>query len=376
MFLLPVVGAQLIIGTSLFLLPVLIDALSVHAGLSARTAGVLLSLELAAAALTTICLSVWSPRHSARRWALHGGFLAISGTVLTLVCPALPILVSSRLLAGIGAGVVGAGATRVFSYVIDRERLIGTVTIISILNAAIWLAVLPYLIDLFGYRAPYFSLLLVDVFGTLLLMRLPSLSGTPRTSSQVSQIGLTSVLVPSAVFMTQLGQGAFWCMAGIYGAKAGLSGHEIGVILSISTLALLSGAAGAAWAGNRYGRCTTLFVLLAVNALAILLVGTVAVRWVYVAANLLQSVTNLSSVIYQLGLAASLDRLGRAVAVSTALVTLGNGIGPGLSAGFAGIFGAPSVAMLVLGLNVAALVLYCIVMVRHIEEPQMTPELT
>ena len=145
---------------------------------------------------------------------------------------------------------------------------------------------------------------------------------------------------------------------------------------SISTLTLLLGAVGAAWAGDRYGRFTTLLVLLTINGLSILLVGTVAVGWVYVTANVLQSVTNLSSVIYQLGLAASLDRLGRAVAVSTALVTLGNGIGPGLSAGFAGIFGAPSVAMLVLGLNGAALVLYCIVMVRHVEEPQMTPELT
>lgn len=376
MFLVPVIGAQLIIGTSLFLLPVLVDALRVHAGLSARAAGLLLSLELAAAALTTISLSLWSPRHSARRWAINGGFLAIAGTLLTLVSPALPILVGSRLLAGIGAGVVGAGATRVFSYVIDRERMIGIVTILSILNAAIWLAVLPYLIDIFGYRAPYFSLLLVDIIGVLLLMRLPGLRGIPRTSCQVSSNGLSSVLVAAAVFMTQLGQGAFWCMAGMYGGNAGLSRHAIGVILSISTLTLLAGAVGAAWAGDRYGRFTTLLVLLAINALSIFLLGTVAVRWVYVTANILQSVTNLSSVIYQLGLAASLDRLGRAVAVSTALVTLGNGIGPGLSAGFAGAFGIPSVVMLVLGLNGAALALYCVVIMRRVEEPQMMPSLT
>ena len=159
-------------------------------------------------------------------------------------------------------------------------------------------------------------------------------------------------------------------MEGMYGRSAGFNGHTIGIILSISTLLLLLGAVGAAWAGDRYGRFTILFTLLAANALAIFVVGTVAVRSVYITANILQSVTNLSSVIYQLGLSASIDRFGRTVAVSTALVTLGNGIGPGVSASFSGVFGAPAVAVLVLGLNGAAMAFYCIVMMRHSEEHQ------
>jgi predicted MFS family arabinose efflux permease len=375
--LLPIVGAQLIIGTSLFLLPVLVDVLSYHAGLSGKAAGLLVGMELATAALTTIFLSVWSPRHSARRWAHYGVFLAIVGTTLTLVSPALPILISSRLLAGIGAGLVGAGATSVLSRVIDRERVIAIVTIISILDAAFWLAVLPYLVDTFGYRAPYISLLLVDLVAVPLLMRLPGLRSKPAKTCDASISSSTlSVLVVAAVFLTQLGQGAFWSMEGRYGSNAGFSSHAIGVVLSISTLVLLSGAAGAAWAGDRFGRFATLLVLLTANALAIFLVGIVATPVVYIAANVLQSVTNLSSVIYQLGLSASLDRTGRTVAVATALVTLGNGIGPGLSASLSGIFGAPSVAVLATGLSGAALVLYCVVMMRQADEPQMAPSLT
>lgn len=57
MILLPVIGSQLIVTTSLFLMPVLIDALEVHAGLSGRAAGYLLSMELAVSALTTLLLS-------------------------------------------------------------------------------------------------------------------------------------------------------------------------------------------------------------------------------------------------------------------------------------------------------------------------------
>jgi len=376
--LLPAIGAQLIMGTSLFLLPVLVDALETRAGLSARTAGLLLSMELAIAAFTTICLSLWFPRYSARHWAVNGGVLAISATAFTLVSPALPVLVLSRFLAGVGAGVVGAGAMRVLSRAIDRERLIAIVTIVSIVDAAAWLAALPYLIDAFGYRGPYICLLLVYLVGTVLLMRLPRMRGERPKDSHVptSSNSLSSGLVVAAVFLTQLGQGAFWSMEEAFGSNAGFNSHSIGVILSISTLILLLGAAGAAWAGDRYGRFPTLFILLTLNALAILLVGMVTVQWVYIAANILQSLTNLSSVIYQLGLSASIDRLGRTVAVSTALVTLGNGIGPGLSAGLSGSFGAASVPAVVLGLNVAALALYCIVKMRHGADLQMAPSLT
>src|SRR3974390_2987081 len=131
-FLLPVIGAQLIVGTGLFLLPVLAEALRVHAGLSGRAAGLLLSMELATIALTTICLSARPRGQSERHWALNGGFLAIASTAITLVSPSIPILVSSRLLAGIGAGIVGAEATIVLSRAFDRERLIAIVTIVSI----------------------------------------------------------------------------------------------------------------------------------------------------------------------------------------------------------------------------------------------------
>jgi predicted MFS family arabinose efflux permease len=377
-FLLPVIGAQLIIGTSLFLLPVLIEVLRVHAGLSEKSAGLLLSLELATAALTTICLSLWSPVHSARRWALNGGYLAIASTALTMVSPSLPILVMSRFMAGVGAGIIGAEATSVLSRVFNRERMIAIVTIISILDAAILLAALPYIIDVLGYRAPYICLLLVNSAGTLLLAGLPNVRRTVRSFCKASALpnALPSIVVVTAVFLTQLGQGAFWSMVGRYGSSAGFGSHAIGVILSISTVLLLLGAVGAAWAGDRYGRFSVLFALLTANALAILLVGTVPVRSVYIAANIVQSITNLSSVIYQLGLSASLDRFGRTVAVSTALVALGNGIGPGLSASFSGLFGASSVAVLVVGLNGAALALYCVVMMRQAEERQMAPSLT
>jgi MFS family permease len=287
------------------------------------------------------------------------------------------VLFATRFVAGVGAGVVGAEATSVLSCGVDRERLIAILTIISIVDAAFWLAILPDLIDKFGYRAPYACLLLICLCGTYLLMRLPSFTirqDATRPALQ-SRLALSAVLVVMAIFLTQLGQGAFWSMEVTYGSTAGFNSHAIGTILSIATLLLLFGAVGAAWAGNRFGRFTPLLILIAVNALSILLVSTIAVQWVYVAANVFQSVTNLSSVIYQLGLSASLDRFGRLVAVSAALVTLGNGLGPGLSASLSSVYGAPSVGVFVFALNGMALGLFCVVNISGAEKPQLSVSL-
>jgi Flp pilus assembly protein TadB len=81
-------------------------------------------------------------------------------------------------------------------------------------------------------------------------------------------------------------------------------------------------------------------------------------------------------VIYQLGLSASLDRFGRLVAVSVALVTLGNGLGPSLSASLSGVLGAPFIGVLVLGLNALALGLYSTVILRGVEETKLSVSIT
>ena len=374
---LPVIGAQLVVGTSLFLIPLLIETLRVHAGVPARAAGLLLSMELGISALTTVCLSVSRHNHSARRWAVCGALLTVVSTALTLVSPGLPLLFVTRLLAGVGAGIVGAEATKVLARGVDRERVIAIVTISSIVNAAFWLAVLPWWIDRFGYRAPYGCLLFICSLGTYLLMRLPSRSRPAAVKPEIpnSPFPLTALLAIAGVFLTQLGQGAFWSLQEIYGSSAGFNSHAIGIVLSAATLLLLLGAVGAAWAGDRFGHFIPLFTLLALNAISIALVSSVAVPWMYLAANALQSVTNLSSVIYQLAVAASLDRQGRAVAIGTALVTLGNGIGPGVAAILGGALGAPRVGVFVLALNMVAMGLYWLVMLRLVQEPRLSASL-
>jgi predicted MFS family arabinose efflux permease len=372
--LVPAIGAQLIATTGIYIVPVLLDALQ-RGGLPATTAGLLFSLELIASALTTLLLPTLCPPHSFRRGALLGGLVAILGNALTLISPVFLPLLAARLIAGFGAGIVAAEATMVVARGFDRERLIAAITIASIVNAAFWLVVLPYTVDALGYRGPYVCLLLICLASTYLLTRLPSprLRRAADRPVRSSPWCATWILAAVAIFATQLGQGAFWSLEETFGAAAGLGRHAIAMLLSLVTLLLLAGAMGVAWAGTRFGRFAPLLVLTGINALSILAVALLAHPAAFIAANLVQSVTNLSSVIYQLGLAASFDRSGRVVAAGTALITLGNGIGPTLSTSLHAAFGIGGVGLLLLVLNGLAVALYCLVRVRVArgEEPKV-----
>src|SRR3974390_1780202 len=195
MIVLPAIGSQFIAATTLFLMPVLINSLQMKAGLSGRAAGWGLSMELVVSAFTTFILCARLRSHSARSWALFGGLLAVAGTALTLVSPSVAVLFVARISAGIGAGIVGAEATSVLSRGIEREKLIAIATIASIANAAIWLALIPYMVDALGYRGPYVCLLLVCVTGTYLLRRLPSVSNRPRSDQPALESPFSSAPV-------------------------------------------------------------------------------------------------------------------------------------------------------------------------------------
>lgn len=359
----PAIGAQLIATTSAFVLPFVVGALMAGADYSEKSAGYLLSLEALTAALTTLAVSGWARPRSRRMTAMVGTAMAVLGNALSLISPELLLLACARIVAGIGAGIVTAEVSAVVARGLNRERLISGLTIAAVLNGSLWLFVIPVLMPSLGYRAPYMALLLTCIAGAVLLVRLPA-----PTMHQVSRVdtaaresvGLAWLTLP-AIFLTQLGQGSFWTFVGIYGSNAKLSDETIGAFLSFATLLLLVGVVGTALAGLRAGRFAPLFGLVVVNVLSIVAISYANSPTVYFTANVVQAVTNLSSLVYQLGLVAAVDRSGRLFAAANGLVALGNGLGPAVAGALAEPLGAPNVAVAVAFFNFAALALYALV---------------
>ena len=364
----PAVGAQLIATTGIFLVPFIIGALLGAGGtFDERSAGFLVSMEALAASLTTIGLSGCSGRHSRRRFTLIGAGLVVLGNALSLISIALPGLAIARLLAGIGAGIVTAETSAIVARGHDRERLIAGLTAAAVLNGSLWIFAIPYAPESLGYRGPYVALLFTAIIGTALLLRLPSPPvraakiQTPATPA--AEGGVIRLLVLPAIFLTQLGQGSFWTFVEVYGRNANLSAEAIGGFLSLATLLLLVGVVAAAAAGTKLGRFGPLFVLTAINLASILSITYATDPTVYVAANVVQAVTNLSSLVYQLGLAAAVDRSGRLFAAANGLVGLGNGLGSAVAGSIALSVGAPNVGLAVLAFDLAALALFAVIAV-------------
>lgn len=167
-------------------------------------------------------------------------------------------------------------------------------------------------------------------------------------------------MLPGVLF-TQLGQGAFWTFVAIYGANAGLAEQDIGGLLSVMTLLLLVGVVGTAALGTRLGRFLPLFVLTTINVISIVAITYSNDPTLYVIANVVQAITNLSSLVYQLGLAAAIDRSGRVFAAANGLVGLGNGLGAAVAGSIAVQFGAAEVGAAVVAFNVLALGCYALI---------------
>jgi predicted MFS family arabinose efflux permease len=358
----PAVGAQLIASTGIFVVPFIVAALMAAGAFDEQSAGFLISMEATAASLTTIGLSVWRRPHSRRVWALIGAVLVIGGNSISLISLEMPMLAVARLAAGIGAGIVTAEVAAVVARGLDRERLISGLTIAAVLNGSLWIYAIPNAPEVLGYRAPYLALLVTCLIGGALLTRLPSppvrrATRQSQSAAAVRNSPIAFAVLP-AIFLTQLGQGSFWTLVAIYGVSAGLTEEAIGTFLSLATLLLLVGVIGTAAAGTRLGRFGPLFVLTIVNVGSIVAITYASDPTVYVAANVVQAVTNLSSLVYQLGLAAAVDRSGRLFAAANGLVGLGNGLGAAVAGAIAVEFGAAHVGIAVVLFNAVALFLF------------------
>ncbi len=366
--LLPGIGSQLIVSTGLFVVPFTVVALLHGGGFDEQSAGFLVSLEALAASITTLGLSAWSRPRSRRRFAVWGAVLLILGNAVTwavMGSSSIELLIAGRLVAGIGAGIVTAEVSAVVARSLDRERMISMLSIAAVLNGSLWIYLIPHAPELVGVGAPYAAMLSSAALGLLLLTRLPSpvFRSRRRLTTQIASNveGRLGAVVLPGVFLTQLGQGAFWTFVAIYGANAGLAEEDIGGLLSVMTLLLLVGVVGTAAMGTRLGRFLPLFVLTTINVVSIVAITYSNDSTVYVVANVVQAVTNLSSLVYQLGLAAAIDRSGRLFAAANGLVGLGNGLGAAVAGSIAVQFGAAEVGAAVVAFNVLALSCYAVI---------------
>lgn len=359
----PATGAQIVLTTSLFLAPITV-ALLMRGGYSEQSAGALISAEIGISALTILFMSSGRWRHPLRSQASIGAAITLAGNLFSIVAPDFWSLLACRVLVGGGAGIFAAACVMLVARSRKPGRIFSLVTVSVILNGSLWLMVVPFLSQFFGLRTPFVCLSVVCALGLAISFRLPAkrLGKEPRKVIVGKPEHYSSGrFLLGATLLTQIGQGAFWAFVGTFGESAGVGSQTIGMFLSIANLLLIAGVIGSSWSSERFGIFRPLLILIAVNALSILLIATLHITKLFYLGNIFQALSNLSAVVLLLGLAASFDRSGRLVAAASGLVTLGNGFGPVLGGIVSSEYGAAGVGWFVLALNVLAIAALVIV---------------
>jgi predicted MFS family arabinose efflux permease len=311
-------------------LPLLVGAVIDGLGLDARQAGLLGSVEIGAMAAASLLLA---PRVGAiprRRVAIASAAVVIGAHVLSAIPADFALLLSLRLLAGLGEGCIYAIANAVIASSVDPDRLYARVTLVGALAVAALFVAIPYAIEPFAHRGAFGSLAAVALFCVPLLLWLPrSRAGVTRIENPNGVLLRgPSLAVLASAFVLSVGEGAIWAFVERIGGHVGLSIDEVGVVLAITTVAGVSGAGLAAWLGTRFGRTIPLSLGITAIGAASVVLGYAAIPAAYVGAELAYNTAYLFVTPFLLGTAAAVDARGRVAAATGGMVLVGGALGP------------------------------------------------
>ena len=302
-------------------------------GADEEAIGWLFSFENGALALAILSAAGPLGRLSRSRVALFGGAVLVVANILSAFATGYEMLVMSRVMAGIGAGFVGAAGTAAAASSLSPERVFAIVTVTWGVAASIAPAIFPFLTVPYGAPGGFLlmagiGLLLMPLFGWLLPPRedpdeKPSLLTAPNRT--------LALIAMFALVVYEIGQAGVYTFIAQIGDRSGLDEYQVGFTLSATGLAGLIGGVFAAWLGMRVGRNGPIMIGVALNIVAACGLALFEDTTSYVILNWLWNAAYYFVVPYLMGALAAMDDLGRWVVASDGAWWLGDALAPGIA---------------------------------------------
>ncbi len=338
-------------------LPLLVGAVIDGLGLDARQAGLLGSVEIGAMAVASLLLAPRVGVIPRRAVAISSAAVVTGAHLLSAIPDEIALLLSLRLLAGLGEGCIYAIANAVIASSVDPDRLYARVTLVGALAVAALFLAIPYAIELWAHRGAFGSLAAVALFCVPLLFWLPrSRAGVVRIEHRDGVLLRgSSLAVLASAFVLSVGEGAIWAFVERIGGHVGLSIDEVGVVLAITTVAGVSGAGLAAWLGTRFGRTIPLTFGMAAIGAASMVLAYAGSPAAYVGAELAYNTAYLFVAPFLLGTAAAVDEQGRVAAATGGMVLVGGALGPAVGGALVAWGSYPPLGWLVLACGALAI---------------------
>ena len=363
-----VVGVKLLGELASVLMPFQIGAYIDGVGLDEVSAGFTGAIETATLAICMILLAWFARGISPRKLAIFGVLFVIVGQFTTAFAGSYPLLIGTRMLAGVGAGFcISATLKTIASYFKEPEVAAGhSFAFLNIgVASLLWLA--PSLMQISEWP-PHVTLFIL--FGALALLILPIASVLPKWVNGEGHVAPDEealsfsnlpwrpvALFALAQFFLLIGIGAVWAFLERIGLAIGIPLDEIGLYLGVTLLLSVSGSFLAGWLGSRFGRTLPLTGGCLAIAVASIGVGYAQGPESYVAAILAFQFAVSFTLPYLVGTAAVLDRVGSVAIAAYSIQVFSFGVGTALGGLVAHAYATQTVGWVgVFGCSVGALI--------------------
>lgn len=310
--------------------PIIIHALIQGLALTEPQAGLAVSVEIMAIALTSLAVAPRVHRLPARNTCFSGCIAAGLFHLLSVVVDSYGGLLAVRLCAGVAEGLVYSIAVATVATTVNPDRGYGIVNAFNIIFASLFLALVPAI----EMTAP--QMVAFGCLGAVVLVLTPFVRSLPesvRNSTDHAPDGITGFDATAwclllAVLLWGTGVNTMYPYLFYIGTQTALEARQIGLVLGSSGLAAFAGVLLMIFIGARNGYIRPLLAGLSANLVAVIMVTMIPGSVSYVTGVILSLATIYFVFPYLLAMAAEMDATGRvATAVAGVNISTG-GIGP------------------------------------------------
>jgi predicted MFS family arabinose efflux permease len=324
-----------VLGGSVFaVLPLLVGATVELLGFSGKQAGLIGGADMFGATLSALCVSLIVPRGQWRLLIYSGLLLLALANAFSGLAQNFHTLLLSRLVGGLGEGVVLTIATVSIAETRNPDRVYGLAAASLVAYGSPALYLMPSLLSAHGLRGVFWLLAALTAVAIPLVRYMPDRARLSQMSPAVAKSGIStpSVIGLAGVFTYFTAQGGVWAYLDRIGAAHHIEATNVGTALALSAIAGLLGGLLASWLNVRYGRLRPLFCAALGSAVALLTLNESAAFAAFMLMTALNNFCWNVSIPYQLGALAQIDSTRRTVALSGVLSNAGLAAGPAVAA--------------------------------------------
>lgn len=327
-------GAFCLANATWWMQPIVLHNLIDRLEMSETSAGLILTVELAALSLGSALCARFSGGFSLRNIAVLGIMVAVVASYCSLVANSYIGLLAARAIVGVGTGAGLTMANTIAARFSDPQRVFSQFNVVAIIFGTILLSSFPYIVNTIEGATPYTALLICLLVLLIPISILPgALSIEPyqtleNKSDGAVKHGYGVLLICLVTLLVGISNSTMWAFNAVIAAQIGLSDEQASGTLSAAIFTAFVGVVLASIIGGRFGRFIPSSIALGLMAVAIFVLSNNPQPSNFTMATCVLVATIFFTLPYLFGLAAAQDKSGRGASYTLGVFFFSGAISP------------------------------------------------